>query len=175
MDKNYLRNELKTKPIPVLTESDKYRFWGKATLTANPDKCWDWTAFKHRGYGSFWVTQKGKGLNVRATRISYFLHYHIDPIGKLVLHKCDNPSCVNPLHLELGTCNDNMQDMIKKGRKKFRTGANHAQSKLTQEIVDSIRLELKLIGTSQELIAKRYGVNQSVISRIKNKDAWKHD
>ena len=86
------------------------RFWAKVNKT---DYCWLWTACKDKdGYGSFWY----KGDMRPAHRIVYEFTYGGVSQGKLICHHCDNPSCVNPTHLFLGSHKDNAQDMLYKGR-----------------------------------------------------------
>jgi len=68
-------------------------------------------------------------------RVSWELHYGPIPKGMSVLHKCDNPPCVRPDHLFLGTQQDNLQDMRNKGRHRWGLGERHAHAKLTTEIV----------------------------------------
>ncbi|KKN16791.1 hypothetical protein LCGC14_0972530, partial [marine sediment metagenome] len=92
-----------------LTEKQKIRFWGKVKKT---NSCWMWVATLHAGYG--YVGLNGKDYS--AHRISWEIHFGKIPEGMLVLHKCDNPPCVNPKHLWIGTRKQNTQDMIKKGR-----------------------------------------------------------
>lgn len=88
------------------------RFWPKVRERA-PNKCWLWQAAKMpAGYGVFSV----RGVKQRAHRVAYELCVRPIPAGMFVLHRCDTPACVNPLHLFLGTHTDNMRDKIAKGR-----------------------------------------------------------
>lgn len=102
---------VKKRPIPKLTKSDKRRFWSKVSKRA-PNECWEWQASKDsRGYGRFGLKYKAYG----AHRIAHFLKTGID--GELfVCHHCDNPGCVNPDHMFLGTHDDNIKDAKLKGR-----------------------------------------------------------
>lgn len=84
-------------------------FWSKVNKTST---CWEWSASCSNGYGS--CSFQGKPW--RAHRLSYTLTYGEIPSGMLVCHKCDNPACVNPEHLFLGSHKDNFQDMVAKGR-----------------------------------------------------------
>jgi hypothetical protein len=85
-------------------------FWNKVNKTSG---CWLWTAGKHeKGYGTFWVSKKCW----KAHRYAWHLKHGKIPSGLCVLHKCDNPPCVNPDHLFLGTVLENNIDMFKKGR-----------------------------------------------------------
>lgn len=78
-----------------------------------PDGCHIWTGVKNpKGYGSI----NFKGKNLRAHRISYTIYNGEIPYGLLVCHRCDNPPCVNPAHLFVGTASDNEQDKLSKGR-----------------------------------------------------------
>ena len=93
------------------------RFW-KYTAKADPDQCWLWTGYKSgSGYGSLKIDGKQRS----AHRLSWELAHGPVPDGLSVLHRCDNPICVNPGHLWLGTPRQNMEDMAAKGR--GRTGA----------------------------------------------------
>lgn len=93
------------RPIPI-----EIRFWKKVEKT---NDCWLWIAGKYPdGYGVFWNGTTYDG----AHRISWELHYGEIPKGMLVCHTCDNPPCVNPEHLWIGTKKDNNNDRTKKGR-----------------------------------------------------------
>lgn len=89
------------------------RFWAKVQK-AGPDDCWPWLASRMpKGYGKLGIASTTPKL---AHRVSWELHYGPIPEGLFVCHRCDNPPCVNPAHLFLGTCTDNLRDMVAKGR-----------------------------------------------------------
>ena len=120
------------KAIPTLTESDIKRFWSKVDKRG-PDDCWEWTAscVGRTRYGKM----KVNGSDFRATRISYFIVN--GGLGEFcVCHKCDNPSCINPAHLWLGTCGENSLDMTGKDRQN--KGEERPPSKLTESQVREI-------------------------------------
>jgi len=131
------------------------RFWNKILIIPFHD-CWEWLAGKDKnGYGKITFNAK----ETRAHRLSYEIHYGVIPNGFFVCHKCDNPSCVNPKHLFLGSPLDNMQDMILKGRK-------ITSPKLSKTSVKEIRHKYAQGNISQIKLAKEYGVSQQVISAI---------
>lgn len=88
------------------------RFWSKVEKKSG---CWSWNGAKTSGYGYITRGKRGDGL-IRAHRLSYELHFGPIPEGLEVRHKCDNPECTNPNHLELGTHSDNMKDIVKRRR-----------------------------------------------------------
>lgn len=144
------------------------RFWDKVQKQKNG--CWDWIGSKNNnGYGNF----KYNGHCVKAHRFSLELQGVEIPHGKLVCHKCDNPSCVNPEHLFIGTHIENMKDMADKKRSITRHGENSHFSKLTKKIVDEIRAKYSNRKTSTATIAKIYGVSQPMISYILIGKNWK--
>lgn len=159
--------------IPQLSELDIANFWSKVTI-ADKDECWIWTGSKRRrGYGRFHMTlKKRESTAFIATRISYFIKHKIDPLEKSVLHTCDNPSCVNPNHLFLGTTRENAEDMMRKGRgsKQFKSGVEHRGAKLSEIDVVTIRKS----GITNAELARFYKIDQSLISRIKTRKLWKH-
>ena len=144
------------------------RFWANVQ---KGDGCWEWTAGKFSaGYGALRVGDKQK----YAHRISWELANGPIPAGLLVCHHCDNPGCVNPAHLFLGTKADNTRDMVEKGRQKVLRGEEHPSHKLTDGQVVSIRAAYDAgEGTHKELAA-RYKVSPAVIGRILIGKAWKH-
>ncbi len=153
------RYERRKKPRPT----PEQRFWPKVDKTGNKG-CWQWTStLDYTGYGRFHVSPQQRGA--MAHRYSYELHYGSIPEGFDCLHKCDNPACVNPDHLFLGTHQDNMTDMVKKGR---------VAKKLTKQDVLNIRQLYTSRKWRQKEIAKRYNVHQSHISYIVNYKYWKH-
>lgn len=98
--------------IPSLTPAQTSRFHGSYVCDGD---CWEWRHLRGpKGYGKFNLGSS----SYRAHRVAYFLATGDQPNDKFVCHSCDNPCCVNPAHLWLGTPRDNMRDMIAKGRKR---------------------------------------------------------
>lgn len=134
--------------------------------------CWIWCgAVTSAGYGSF---RPGGGLNpMAAHRYAYWLHYGTFDESLCVCHHCDNPLCVNPAHLFLGTRADNNMDKARKGRASRNGGArgerNHT-TKLRAVDVDAIRCS----PLSQSRLSAVYGVSSSQIGRIKRREEWRH-
>ncbi len=142
------------------------RFWKKVKKT---DTCWVWTASKNQdGYGWFKINGKMR----RAHRVSYEMHFGA-PGELCVCHRCDNPGCVNPAHLFLGEHQDNMNDMVVKGRSNTRRGIANTEAKLTESAVKEIR-ELCNQKVKQRDIAELYGVSKSLISHIHRREGWSH-
>lgn len=136
------------------------RFWKFIKKTKNG--CWNYAGNKNNGYGSFWHN----GRNIGAHRFSWQLHYGEIPKGLMVCHHCDNPSCVRPDHLFIGTSKDNMLDASRKGR--VLRNQQHGEWKISDEAVARIR---KLRGKiMQKDLAKRYGVSRIWIGRIQRNE-----
>lgn len=148
------------------------RFWSKVDKISSPHGCWLWTASRDkRGYGKFSV--KSQDPMVLAHRFAWAL-FNGEILSNLcVCHNCpggDNPTCVNPLHMFLGTQEDNRGDAMKKHV--IRNGIHHHANKLTEEDIDEIR---RLRGkVSQQILATRFHVMASHISNIQQLKAWKH-
>lgn len=131
--------------------------------------CWLWQAsFAGKGYGQIRVP--GTRRNVYAHRLSYELYKGPIPPGAQLLHSCDNPACVNPAHLSVGSSGDNHQDMKAKGRHLF--GERNKQSRLTEKQVVALKAMLANSDLSQREIAQAFGVSQVQVSRIKRGLRW---
>ncbi len=149
-----------------LSEVDIKRFWSKVQKTGH---CWLWTASRnYNGYGNFSLD----GKTFLAHRIAFFLSNGISLSELFVCHKCDNPACVNPEHLFLGTQRDNMQDSLKKGRKPSYPGSKNGRAKLTETEVNEIR-RLHLEGYTSTPLIRKFGVCKSQINNIVAGSQWK--
>ncbi len=145
---------------------DLARFWSKIDKRGT-DECWPWLAgATGTGYGALYVN----GRTINTHRIMYELAIGPIPNSLWVLHHCDNPLCVNPAHLWLGTHADNMKDREAKGRANHCKGEHHGRAKLTKNQVLAIREDSR----PQHVVAIKYGVRQGHISRIKNRTRWSH-
>jgi hypothetical protein len=147
--------------------------------------CWLWLGFIDPcGYGRF----KYKGER-RAHRCSWMIaNERPIPDGMIVMHKCDNPACVNPDHLVLGTIADNTHDMDSKGRgvtvtaddhyarrepQRLARGSRHGRAKLDEDKVRFIRL-CCFNGQSQSKMARRFSVTEALVSQIVKHRIWTH-
>jgi len=148
------------------------RFWEKVDKSAGPNECWVWTACRMvKGYGQVWYGNKFTG----AHRVSWEIENKTSiPEGLYVLHTCDNPKCVNPQHLFLGTAKDNVADCQAKGRANTARGEKNGKAKLTEEQVKEIRkLYAPGNGFSMQKLSEIYHVNSSVICYIVHRKIWK--
>ena len=157
---------LETFRVPYRLFTSK-RFWSKVDTSG---ECWLWKAYKNpQGYGSFKLLN---GKAIRAHRFAYEWNGGIIPNGQHVCHQCDNPSCVRPNHLFLGTNYDNVCDRVAKGRQS--RGERVWTAKLTERDVQCIREEYANGKINQTRLAESYGVGSDQISRIVNGIHWKH-
>ncbi len=142
----------------------------KIGAVPNQSGCLVWQAGQTSdGYGV--VTYKGKTR--LAHRVSYEVSTGIAVEGKYVCHKCDNPLCINPEHLFLGTHKDNMFDMKTKGRRKgIGCGESNGRAKLTAQQAKEIR-EQRSNGVMLKTLASQYGVGTSTIARVASMENWK--
>ena len=146
------------------------RFLKKIEVTPN---CWLWKTGKFKGgYGQYW--SDGRGIS--AHRYSWICAFGQIPKGLSVLHKCDNPRCVNPNHLFLGTTKDNSIDMVSKNR--AATGERNGNSKINWEIANQIRNEYRpgkafvKSGKSIAGLALKYGLGTSAVHSIVKNKTW---
>lgn len=140
------------------------RFWSKVIITSSG--CWGWQASKDKdGYGRY----VSRGHEIKAHRYMYLIQNGEFDRNLLVCHRCDNPGCVNPKHLFLGTQQANMRDKVSKGRQL--SGSANGASKLTEEQVVRIREEYPR--KSQYVLAKRFNVSRSLIGQIVTNKVWR--
>ncbi len=144
------------------------RFWRKVSKSTATE-CWVWTGYcAVSGYGKM----KADDESVLVHRYSYELHNGPIPDGMFVCHTCDNPSCVNPAHLFLGTPADNSADMTSKDRQGH--GDRLPQTKLTETQVTEIRQRYARGGISQDALASEYNVTRGCIAGITQRKNWRH-
>lgn len=171
------------------------RFWSKVDRNGSPQEhcpelgpCWIWTAARlPAGYGLFGIPSRGAikspAIMLKAHRYAYELTRGPIPDNLWVLHRCDNPPCVNPDHLFLGTATDNNRDTKGKGRwrtgsitkpERLRRGVAHYEAKLTDSMVREIRGRYLAGGVTGVALAKEYGVSNAALYKVLQGRSWKH-
>lgn len=156
----------------ALSVKDIDRFWKKVNKNG-PNGCWVWKSGDNgKGYGKFYVEGSGKVPYQYAHRLSWEMANGAIPDDLWVLHSCDNPTCINPSHLFLGTQTDNMRDAANKGRiKGGARGERNVNCKLSEDAVKRIKAMI-----DQEVhlkdIAKKFGVSTQAIFLIKSGRSW---
>lgn len=156
------------------------RLWMK--VQSNCDGCWEWRGARKGGrmrYGTIHVGDK----SVQVHRLSWILHFGPIPDNLFVCHKCDNPICVRPDHLFLGTNLDNCIDRDQKGRNVNLLGEEHGRAVLTTNLVRTLRAEYDAIpptpsgrkpkGTMQ-LLAQKHGASVAAIEHVVWRKCWTH-
>ena len=152
-------------------------------LIAEGDGCWLWMGYRMpRGYGQLSVD----GRRVLAHRRAWVLANGPIPDGSQVLHRCDNPPCVRPSHLFLGTHLDNIADRHTKGREakgdrhgtrlhpeSVRRGECHSSARLTADQAARIRSRYGAPGETCSTLAAEFGVSRSTIERVGNEKLWR--
>lgn len=160
---------------PKMSEEERrHSFWSRVRV-GTTDECWPWVGARRKtGYGVV-VLEDNKTSTGAHRRAWEYTNGEI-PVGLHVLHRCDNPPCVNPKHLFLGTDLDNQHDMLRKGRQgnKARPGTIAGASKLTWEQVEEIRStsgrRLNL-GEAQAL-QRKYGISETHLLRLRKGICW---
>lgn len=156
------------------------RFWSKVKVLGDGN-CWEWLSCKNEdGYGRLrWPDGSRKSKIKMAHRIAFELAVCKIPDGMIVMHLCDNPSCVNPSHLQKGTMQDNALDMISKNRGVHQVysdimpnGSEHSNSKLTEDEVISI-YNMRKDGEPIKLISLKMHVSESNVFAILQGRSWK--
>ena len=150
------------------------RFWAKVEKRG-PEECWPWIGgCNPQGYGRLQDANRENSV-VLAHRASYELAFGISPGDECVLHRCDNPPCVNPAHLWLGTKAENNRDMGDKGRAVVPglKGENHPNAWLTDTKVLEM-LGLVREGWLQADVARAYGVDRGNLWAMVKGKSWKH-
>lgn len=149
------------------------RFWLKV---CKHGECWNWLGYLNAdrgGYGRIEID----GHFTYVHRYSWMLAHGPIPDGLYVCHHCDNPACVNPDHLFLGTNQDNLADMTAKGRRRYGTshlvGESNGMSRLTEADVLLMR-DLRRSGALQKDLAAAFGVAQMTVSRAVRGESWPH-
>lgn len=133
-------------------------------MTITP--CDEWTGYRNkRGYGNFYIgcDQEGKQYRMLAHRLVWATHHGEIPSGIEICHTCDNPSCIEITHLFAGTKQENMADMVAKGRQS--KGDTHPRSKLNDRDVAEI-LWFRSAGVDNRHVARMYGISRSHVSNI---------
>lgn len=143
------------------------RFWEKVNKGA-PNGCWEWLGcLTASGYGQIRIDDK----MIRSHRYAWELENGPIPDGTVIMHTCDNPRCVNPSHLHLGTQVENIADRMTKSRQA--RGVTHSEAKLTGIQVVEIRRKVAS-GATPQVLAAEYKVSKATIYNIAARRIWKH-
>lgn len=147
------------------------RFLAKVQKT---DGCWNWTGYTRKGYGM--IREGGRYCRrLQAHRLAYEFFVSPIPNGMCVCHHCDNPTCVNPQHLFVGSHVDNRADTVAKNRQA--RGERNGQAKLTSRQVHAIREQHQAWSHQfgAKALARRYGVHRSTIFDILSGEHWRQN
>ena len=139
-------------------------------FTTGP-KCWEWIISKNGKHPEFWDGER----NVKASRFAYQRHYGPFDQRLHVCHHCDNPRCVRPQHLFLGTHDANMADKAAKRRSHRPIGELNGRAKFTLKKANRVRALYAAGGVSQAKLAARFGISPTGISAIVRGVIWKND
>lgn len=159
-----------------LTPKELLRFNAKIDKTAGMANCWPWLAGTNQdGYGQIGIRRNGRWRILKAHRLAWMIAANKQiPVGKYILHFCDNPRCCNPRHLRLGTQKENMQDASRRNRIRCgmpnNVGVKNGAAKLNDADVRAIRAQ----DGPLRPIAEQYGVTVSLVCMIRKRRVWSH-
>ncbi len=147
------------------------RFWSHVA-EPNENGCWLWTkTIDRHGYARYWATER-KQYDLAHRRSAKDFHGPI-PDNSQVLHHCDTPLCVNPKHLYFGTHQDNMRDMVRRGRQNKARGTKQHLAKLTESQVKRMRC-LRESGATFKSLGLKFGVTKQNVYAVIQRRTWKH-
>lgn len=147
---------------------DAARFWSRVEVRKQA-QCWPWRYGANvNGYGEFRSERDEKPVTEAAHRVAYKILHGFLPDGAVVRHKCDNPVCCNPYHLETGTHQDNVADRV--ARDRSARGEGNGRAKLTERDVRIIRKS----PLSAETLARTFNVHPDTIEDVRKRDTWTH-
>lgn len=143
----------------------------EAFVSPEPNSgCWLWTgAVDSLGYGMFWMD----GRSHRAHRVGFVLAGNTIQGKTIVMHRCDNPGCVNPQHLTAGTHKDNTVDAYRKGRRSNHSGSRHGNAKFTEQDVLNMRDQYAK-GASLSDLARDFSTSTQAVFIIVKRKGWTH-
>lgn len=168
--------------ITTLEFSEKYKEKTKNrilnSIKINENLCWVWQKCKNsikQPHGRIAVMNNGKRIHALAHRVSYYLWKGIIPLDMYVMHKCNNPSCCNPDHIEIGTQKINMAYMYETGRgyKNPRKGEFHPYAKLNKDKVIEMR-SLYAIGQNCGELSRKYDISKASVRDAVKFKTWRH-
>jgi hypothetical protein len=148
------------------------RFWAKVSFLGD---CWEWIGASRKGAWPYGKFSTSHSTWESAHVVSWLLTRGPIPKGLIILHVCDNPPCVRPDHLRLGTFGDNTRDMLAKGRsgRPCAPGEKNSHAKLTESRVVQIR-ERFAAGEQRNMLALEFGISEYAVGNIINGHTWKN-
>jgi len=166
--------------IDNLSDADFEKVGKKVSIRyGNGSGCKEWPMYRMKGgYGvvSIGTVSAGTHLTMLAHRVLWSYYNNEFLAGRLILHKCDNPSCGNPTHLYAGTYQNNSDDKWSRGRGRLasQVGVNNGNTTLTENDVNKIRYLHKYKGATQKELGAQFGLTQSNIGQIVRENTWRH-